>query len=116
MLLHEHLLPVARTAPIPRAAPYAGEVCRFLDHLLSPRGQRLLARKVYLIQARADLPAEQVYRGLLSAAANPCRMPLGLGLLVIWTRPNAGISSVIGLSAGYRLPLKSHYGSLRRHL
>ncbi|MBN7134988.1 hypothetical protein A7A76_09500 [Lysobacter enzymogenes] len=82
VLPRDHLLLVARTALIPREAPHADEARRFLDHLLSPRGQALLAREAYLIPARADLPAPPAYRGLLGAAANPRRVPLGLGLLV----------------------------------
>ncbi|QWP78729.1 ABC transporter substrate-binding protein [Lysobacter sp. K5869] len=82
VLPRDHLLLVARTALIPRDAPHADEARRFLDHLLSPRGQTLLAREAYLIPARPELPPPAAYRGLLGAAANPRRVPLGLGLLV----------------------------------
>lgn len=82
VLPRDHLLLVARTALIPRDAPHADEARRFLDHLLSPRGQTILAREAYLIPALADIAPPQAYRGLLGAVANPRRVPLGLGLLV----------------------------------
>lgn len=82
ILPRDHLLLVARTALILRTAAHPDEARRFLDHLLSPRGQTVLAREAYLIPARAELPPPQAYRGLLGAAANPRRVPLGLGMLV----------------------------------
>lgn len=83
VLPRDHLLLVARTALIPRAAPNPAEARRFLDYLLSPRGQVLLAREAKLIPARDDLPdPPRLYGDLSQRSAALRRTSLGLGFLV----------------------------------
>ena len=41
----DYTLVVLRTAVIPRTGPHPEEARRFLDYLLSPRGQQVLSRK-----------------------------------------------------------------------
>ncbi|MGO1071226.1 ABC transporter substrate-binding protein [Lysobacter sp. CA199] len=83
VLPRDHLLLVARTALIPLEAPNPGEAQRFLDHMLSARGQSILASEAKLIPARTDLPANaQVYGGFDPRSASLRRSPLGLGFLV----------------------------------
>lgn len=85
VLPRDHLLLVARTALIPRDAPNTAEAQRFLDHMLSARGQAILASEAKLIPARTDLPASasaQVYGGFDPRSDALRRTPLGLGFLV----------------------------------
>ncbi|MBT2745837.1 MULTISPECIES: ABC transporter substrate-binding protein [unclassified Lysobacter] len=83
VLPRDHLLLVARTALILRDAPNPAEAQRFLDHLLSARGQAILAREAKLIPARTDLPAPaRIYPGLDPNSTTLRRTPLGLGFLV----------------------------------
>ncbi|MGH8083585.1 MAG: ABC transporter substrate-binding protein [Lysobacter sp.] len=83
VLPRDHLLLVARTALLLRNAPNTAEAQRFLDHLLSARGQAILAREAKLIPARTDLPATPcVYPGFDLRSASLRRTPLGLGFLV----------------------------------
>ncbi|MBW8811282.1 MAG: hypothetical protein JF591_21250, partial [Lysobacter sp.] len=78
-----HLLLVARTALIPRFASNPAEARRFLDYLLSPRGQVLLAREAKLIPARDDLlDPPRLYGDLSQRSAALRRTSLGLGFLV----------------------------------
>jgi iron(III) transport system substrate-binding protein len=72
--LEDYTLVVARIALIPKSAPHVAAAHRFLDYLLSERGQRLLAR--------GGLPplAGEHGRGAEIAAQRP--VPLGPGLLV----------------------------------
>ncbi|HBK45628.1 MAG TPA: ABC transporter substrate-binding protein [Xanthomonadaceae bacterium] len=72
----DYTLVVLRTALIPRGAEHAPEARRFLDYLLSPRGQQVLSREARL---RPILPPA-------GAGAGPPRtfrpIALGPGLLV----------------------------------
>ncbi|MEI2456933.1 ABC transporter substrate-binding protein [Lysobacter firmicutimachus] len=83
VLPEDYTLVLLRTALIPRGAPNAGEAGRFLDYLLSPRGQALLARQVGLqpIRAADGAPlAPHARDGARVRALRP--IPLGPGLLV----------------------------------
>ncbi len=57
----DYTLVVLRTAVIPRTGPHPEEARRFLDYLLSPRGQQVLSREARLMpivtgNARDDAP------------------------------------------------------------
>ncbi|MEH6422098.1 ABC transporter substrate-binding protein [Pseudomonas sp. CGJS7] len=83
VLPRDHLLLVARTAVIPANAPNPAEAQRFLDYLLSARGQAVLASNAKLIPARVDLPdIAPVYAGFDPRGTTLRRTPLGLGFLV----------------------------------
>lgn len=69
----DYTLVALRTAVIPRRAPHVAEARRFLDYLLSPRGQQVLAREARLAPI-VSAPAR---------TAPPFRpIALGPGLLV----------------------------------
>lgn len=73
----DYTLLMLRTAVIPREAPHVGEAHRFLDYLLSPRGQRVLAQQTHLQPViPAGVPRGQAPGG----TQRP--IPLGPGLLV----------------------------------
>ncbi|MCD7097702.1 ABC transporter substrate-binding protein [Stenotrophomonas sp. MMGLT7] len=74
----DYTLVALRTAVIPRAAAHATEARRFLDYLLSPRGQQVLSREARLMPI---LPPGGDPRG--TAPARTFRpIALGPGLLV----------------------------------
>ncbi|AHY57773.1 ABC transporter substrate-binding protein [Stenotrophomonas rhizophila] len=74
----DYTLVVLRTAVIPRSSPHPDEARRFLDYLLSPRGQQVLSREARLMPI---LPAQGQQRGR-SPARSYCPIQLGPGLLV----------------------------------
>ncbi|MGH8081963.1 MAG: ABC transporter substrate-binding protein, partial [Lysobacter sp.] len=87
VLPEDYTLVLLRTALIPRTAAHAAEAGRFLDYLLSPRGQGMLARHVglqpVLRAPGAPGPAAlgpQARDGVRVRALRP--IPLGPGLLV----------------------------------
>jgi iron(III) transport system substrate-binding protein len=73
----DYTLVALRTAVIPRTAPHAPEARRFLDYLLSPRGQQVLSREARLMPI---LPAAGGRGGSAQPPFRP--IPLGPGLLV----------------------------------
>ncbi|MEA9707766.1 ABC transporter substrate-binding protein [Xanthomonas campestris] len=73
----DYTLVALRTAVIPKTAPHAPEARRFLDYLLSPRGQQVLSREARL------MPILPSAGGRGGSAQPPFRpIPLGPGLLV----------------------------------
>jgi iron(III) transport system substrate-binding protein len=74
----DYTLVVLRTAVIPRSARHADEARRFLDYLLSPRGQQVLSREARLMPI---LPAQGQQRGR-SPERSYRPIQLGPGLLV----------------------------------
>lgn len=80
----DYTLVLLRTALIPRTAPNVAEAGRFLDYLLSPRGQAILGRQVGLqpiMPSAAGAPLSPHAReGTRVRALRP--IPLGPGLLV----------------------------------
>lgn len=79
----DYTLMLLRTALIPRTAANVDEARRFLDYLLSPRGQRVLAREVGVLPVRPGSGAPLMSRlpdGAPPRALRP--IPLGPGLLV----------------------------------
>lgn len=83
VLPEDYTLVLLRTALIPRGAANAAEAGRFLDYLLSPRGQAMLARQVGLqpIRAADGAPLSPHARdGARVRALRP--IALGPGLLV----------------------------------
>ncbi|MCF5947311.1 ABC transporter substrate-binding protein [Xanthomonas perforans] len=73
----DYTLVALRTAVIPKTAPHAPEARRFLDYLLSPRGQQVLSREARLMPI---LPAAGGRGGSAQPPFRP--IPLGPGLLV----------------------------------
>ncbi len=80
VLPRDYTLVIARTAVIPRTAPHPAEARRFLDYLLSPRGQGVLARESRILPIRTDVPGVRHPTGALRP------IPLGPGLLVYQDR------------------------------
>ncbi|KAF1014742.1 MAG: hypothetical protein GAK31_02229 [Stenotrophomonas maltophilia] len=72
----DYALVVLRTAVIPRTSPHPGEARRFLDYLLSPRGQQVLSR-----EAR-PMPIVHTDGRYADPARNLRPIQLGPGLLV----------------------------------
>jgi iron(III) transport system substrate-binding protein len=76
----DYTLVALRTAVIPRDTPHAAEARRFLDYLLSPRGQQVLSREARL---KPILPGAGGSGGATPAATPAFRpIALGPGLLV----------------------------------
>ena len=80
VLPNDYTLVIARTAVIPRSAVNVAEARRFLDYLLSPRGQEVLAREARILPIRADVARQSHPVGALRP------IPLGPGLLVYQDR------------------------------
>lgn len=83
VLPEDYTLVLLRTALIPRAASHPTEAGRFLDYLLSQRGQTMLARHVGLqpvLRAPGAPLGPQARDGARVRALRP--IPLGPGLLV----------------------------------
>lgn len=76
VLPRDYTLVIARTALVPRTAPHPAEARRFLDYLLSPRGQTVLARESRILPIRTDVERAAHPSGALRP------IPLGPGLLV----------------------------------
>lgn len=73
----DYTLVVLRTALVPRTSPHPAEARRFLDYLLSPRGQQVLSRQARLTPI---LPADGQRGSDPGLSRRP--IPLGPGLLV----------------------------------
>lgn len=83
----DYTLAVARTAVIPKSAPNAGMAHRFLEHLLSIRGQRLLADRSRLSAVRPEVDGPYSRLGITESSVGPLRpIALGPGLLVYLDR------------------------------
>jgi iron(III) transport system substrate-binding protein len=83
---------VLRTAVIPRTGPHPEEARRFLDYLLSPRGQRVLSREARLMPI--------VTGNARGERAGRSRRPIqGPACWCIWTRSSAASSSMPGAAA-----------------
>lgn len=80
VLPNDYTLVIARTALIPRSAVNVAEARRFLDYLLSPRGQEVLAREARILPIRTDVERQSHPVGALRP------VPLGPGLLVYQDR------------------------------
>jgi len=80
VLPRDYTLVISRTALIPRNAPDPAEARRFLDYLLSPRGQGVLAREARILPIRTDVDRHAHPVGALRP------IPLGPGLLVYQDR------------------------------
>ncbi|MCZ2496603.1 extracellular solute-binding protein [Xylophilus sp. Kf1] len=80
VLPHDYTLVISRTAVIPRNAPNVPEARRFLDYLLSPRGQGVLAHEARILPIRTDVDRGAHPVGALRPIA------LGPGLLVYQDR------------------------------
>lgn len=79
----DYTLAVSRTAVIPRNAPNAADAQRFLEFLLSLRGQRILATRSHLSPIRAEVLGLDSRTGLADTQVGPLRpIALGPGLLV----------------------------------
>lgn len=79
----DYTLAVARTAILPRLAPNPEAAHRFLEYLLSLRGQRILATKGNLSAVRPEVEDFYGQRGISEAQIGPVRpIALGPGLLV----------------------------------
>ena len=76
VLPRDYTLVVTRTALIPRDAPHPSEARRFLDFLLSPAGQSVLAQEARILPIRPDVERSAHPVGALRP------IPLGPGLLV----------------------------------
>lgn len=74
----DYTLVALRTALIPRTAAHPAQAHRFLDYLLSARGQQVLEREAHLIPVIADERA----RGAVLRDPSFRPIPLGPGLLV----------------------------------
>ncbi|WPB59210.1 ABC transporter substrate-binding protein [Xylophilus sp. GOD-11R] len=76
----EYTLLISRTALVPRTAPNPEQARRFLDYLLSARGQGVLEQQAHILPIRAEI-------GLGAPPAGALRpVPLGPGLLVYQDR------------------------------
>ncbi|UYB53136.1 ABC transporter substrate-binding protein [Xanthomonas sp. AM6] len=71
----DYTLVALRTAVIPRDTPHAAEARRFLDYLLSPRGQQVLSREARL-KPILPMPGGP---GAMAPAATPAFRPIALG-------------------------------------
>lgn len=79
----DYTLAISRTAIIPRHAPHVEAAHLFLEYLLSPRGQRILATKGRLDAVRADIDSELQTHAPAGGLVGQLRpIPLGPGLLV----------------------------------
>jgi iron(III) transport system substrate-binding protein len=79
----DYTLAVTRTAVIPASATQPGAAHRFLEYLLSLRGQRTLAARSRLPAVRPELAAAAGPPGVAEARVGALRpIPLGPGLLV----------------------------------
>lgn len=82
VLLEDYTLTVSRVAVIPKAAEHVEQAQRFLDYLLSRRGQSLLARAHGVSPVRTDLDGSLHARDVTSRSDALRPISLGPGLLV----------------------------------
>ncbi|WP_035693576.1 ABC transporter substrate-binding protein [Azospirillum halopraeferens] len=79
----DYTLVMSRTAFIPRRAGNPGPARLFLDHLLSERGQRIIAGPSHLYAIHPDVHGPTTLRAVEAAAPGPLRpIRMGPGLLV----------------------------------
>ncbi len=79
----DYTLAVSRTAVLPASAPNPQAAHRFLEYLLSLRGQRVLATQGHLSAIRTEIKDPYSQRGLADTQVGPVRpIVLGPGLLV----------------------------------
>ena len=79
----DYTLAVSRTAVLPASAPNPQAAHRFLEYLLSLRGQRVLAAQGHLSAIRTEIKDPYSQRGLADTQVGPVRpIVLGPGLLV----------------------------------
>jgi iron(III) transport system substrate-binding protein len=79
----DYTLVVTRTAVLPASAPNAAVAHRFLEYLVSIRGQRTLANDGGLPAIRTEVSGRDTQAGIIHAAVGPLRpVVLGPGLLV----------------------------------
>lgn len=87
VLPRDYTLVLSRVAFIARRARHPNAARLWLDHLLSPRGQRLLAKNPGFYAVRDDVPADEAAEELrrnLGGAFRP--IPIGTGLLTYLDR------------------------------
>jgi iron(III) transport system substrate-binding protein len=77
-LLRDTTQDMSRVAFIARTAPHPAAARRFLDHLLSRRGQALIARNAGLFAVRSDLPSGSSPVDL-RAQLGPAFRPIAIG-------------------------------------
>lgn len=79
----DYTLAVSRTAVLPASAPNPQAAHRFLEYLLSLRGQTVLATQGHLSAIRTEIKDPYSQRGLADTQVGPVRpIVLGPGLLV----------------------------------
>lgn len=79
----DYTLVVSRTAVLPASAPNPAAAHRFLEYLVSLRGQRTLADRGALPAIRDEVPGRHTQLGIIDATVGPLRpVVLGPGLLV----------------------------------
>lgn len=87
VLPSDYTLAISRTAVISAAAEHPEEAHRFLDYLLSIRGQRVLTEKGRLFAVRPEVTGPYSRIGISENRVGPLRsIPLGSGLLVYLDR------------------------------
>lgn len=83
----DYTLAVSRTAVLPASAPNPRAAHRFLEYLLSLRGQTVLATQGHLSAIRTEIKDPYSQRGLADTQVGPVRpIVLGPGLLVYLDR------------------------------
>lgn len=81
---HDYTLAVSRTAVLPASAPNPRAAHRFLEYLLSLRGQNVLATQGHLSAIRTEIKDPYSQRGLADTKVGPVRpIVLGPGLLAL---------------------------------
>lgn len=79
----DYTLVVTRTAILPKSAPNPSVAHRFLEYLVSIRGQHTLARQGGLPAVRREVAGHQSQLGIIDVTAGPLRpVVLGPGLMV----------------------------------
>ncbi len=83
MPFDDYTLGITRTVLIPKTATHPGEAARFVDYLLSPRGQRVLIERTGFLPIRNDIPLPSIAKAYKAEHGTKMRpIPLGPGLLV----------------------------------
>ncbi|MGQ9368344.1 ABC transporter substrate-binding protein [Azospirillum sp. ST 5-10] len=83
VLPEDYTLVMSRTAFIPRGAPHPDTARLFLDHLLSERGQRIIAGPSHLYAIHPAVDGPTTLRAVEATAPGPLRpIRMGPGLLV----------------------------------
>lgn len=83
----DYTLAVSRTAVLPKSAPNQHAAHRFLEYLLSVRGQHVLATRGHLSAVRNEIKDPYGQKGIAEVQVGPIRpIALGPGLLVYLDR------------------------------